>query len=108
MTEDDLRDLFAGLGEVSIRRMFGGKGIYHNGVIIAVFLRGELLLKGDGQLAPEREAAGCRRWTYAHRRTGSEVSMPYWTAPDAALDDPDEMAIWARKAYEAGLRSGGA
>jgi DNA transformation protein len=31
--------------------------------------------------------------------------MPYWTVPDGALDDPDEMTPWARKAYEAGKRS---
>jgi DNA transformation protein and related proteins len=105
MTEDDLRDLFSGLGPVSIRRMFGGKGIYYNGVIIAVFLRGELRLKGDEITAPEMEAAGGRRWTYVGTRHGKEVLMPYWTAPDSALDDPDEMAVWARKAYEAGLRS---
>jgi ABC-type lipoprotein export system ATPase subunit len=34
------------------------------------------------------------------------LPMPYWTVPDAASDDPDEMAVWARKAYEAGLRAG--
>ena len=39
-------------------------------------------------------------------RHGKEVAMPYRTAPESALDDPDEMAGWARKAYEAGLRSG--
>jgi DNA transformation protein len=32
--------------------------------------------------------------------------MPYWSVPDSALDDPDEMVVWARRAYEAGLRSG--
>ena len=106
MTEDDLRDLFSGLGEVSVRRLFGGKGIYHNGVIVAVFLHDELRLKGDDRLAPELEAAGGRRWTYTHDRHGKQVAMPYWSAPESALDDPDEMAAWARKAYEAGLRSG--
>jgi DNA transformation protein len=106
MTEDDLRDLFSGLGEVSVRRLFGGKGIYHNGVIVAVFLHDELRLKGDDRLAPELEAAGGRRWTYTHARNGKQVAMPYWSAPESALDDPDEMAAWARKAYEAGLRSG--
>lgn len=105
MTEDDLRDLFSGLGDVSVRRLFGGKGIYHNGVIVAVFLRDELRLKGDDVLAPELEAAGGRRWTYTHARHGRQVSMPYWSVPESALDDPDEMAAWARKAYEAGLRS---
>ena len=29
-----LRDLFAELGPVSLRKMFGGQGLYHDGVII--------------------------------------------------------------------------
>ena len=103
MDNDALSDLFSGLGPVSIRRMFGGKGIYHNGVIIAVEMRGELRLKADEQLAPELEAAGCKQWTGSRR--GKLVSMPYWTVPDGAMDNPDEMAGWARKSYEAGLRA---
>jgi DNA transformation protein len=106
MDEDAIADLFAGLGPVEIRRMFGGKGIYHKGVIIAVELRGELMLKGDAELAPELEAAGAKQWTYTHKRHGKPVSMPYWTVPDGAVDDPDEMAVWARKSYRAGLRAG--
>jgi DNA transformation protein len=105
MDNDALTDLFSGLGPVEIRRMFGGKGIYHQGVIIAVELRGELRLKADEQLAPEYAAAGCTQWTYTGSRHGKLVSMPYWTVPDGAMDDPDDMAGWARKSYEAGLRS---
>jgi DNA transformation protein len=104
MDNDALSDLFSGLGPVEIRRMFGGKGIYHNGVIIAVELRGELRLKADEQLAPEYAAAGCTQWTYTGSRHGKLVSMPYWTVPDGAMDDPDDMAVWAKKSYEAGLR----
>jgi DNA transformation protein len=32
--------------------------------------------------------------------------MPYWTVPDSAIDDTDEMTRWARIAYEAGVRAG--
>jgi DNA transformation protein len=106
MDNDAISDLFAGLGPVEIRRLFGGKGIYFDGVIIAVELRGELMLKGDDELAPELEAAGCKKWTYVNKRHGKLVSMPYWTVPDGAVDDPDEMAVWAKKSYQAGLRSG--
>ena len=31
-----LRDLFSELGPVSLRRMFGGQGLYHEGVIIGL------------------------------------------------------------------------
>ena len=106
MDNDALSDLFSGLGPVSIRRLFGGKGIYHNGVIVAVEIRGELRLKVDEQLAPEFEAAGCKQWTYTGTRHGKLVAMPYWSIPDSAFDDPDEMRVWARRAYEAGRRAG--
>jgi DNA transformation protein len=33
------------------------------------------------------------------------VNMPYWTIPDSAIDDPDELAVWTRKAYESALRA---
>lgn len=105
MDNDAISDLFAGLGPVSIRRMFGGKGIYFDNVIIAIEIRGELMLKADAENAPELAAAGCIQWTYTGSRHGKLVAMPYWTVPDSAMDDPDEMAVWARKSYEAGLRA---
>lgn len=58
MTEGDIVDLFSGWGPVTIRRMFGGKGIYSDGLIIAVEIRGELMLKADEESAPIFEAVG--------------------------------------------------
>ncbi|MCO5065858.1 MAG: TfoX/Sxy family protein [Rhizobiaceae bacterium] len=104
MDDDDLRDMFAGLGPIQIRRMFGGKGIYHNGLITALVVQGEVLLKADEISAPEFAAAGARQWTYQSRK-GKAAAMPYWSIPDSAIDDPEEMTIWARKAFEASLRA---
>ena len=106
MDNDAISDLFSGLGPVSIRKLFGGKGIYHEGVIVAIELRGEIMLKADAMLAPEFENAGCTQWTYTGSKHGKQVAMPYWTVPDGAMDDPDDMAVWARKSYEAGKRLG--
>lgn len=106
MDNERIDELFAGLGPVSIRRLFGGKGIYFDGVIVAIVLRGELLLKADEQSAPDFEAASCKQWTYIGKRHGKLVAMPYWSIPDSAFDDPDEMTVWARRAYEAGRRAG--
>ena len=106
MDNERIAELFAGLGPVSIRRLFGGKGIYFDGVIVAIVQRGELLVKADEQSAPDFEAAGCKQWTYIGKRHGKLVAMPYWSIPDSAFDDPDEMTVWARRAYEAGRRVG--
>lgn len=104
MDRADIEDLFHGLGPVTIRRMFGGKGIYHHGVIFAIELRGEMMLKADAESAPQFEEAGAKQWAY-EGKTGKPVLMPYWSIPEEALDDPDEIARWARLAYEAGVRS---
>lgn len=102
MDNDAIHDLFAGLGPVTIKRMFGGKGIYFNGLIIALEVDDEILLKADKVSAPEFAAAGSRQWRYAGK--SKPVDMPYWSIPDEAIDDPDIMTEWARRAYEASLR----
>ena len=104
MDDEGIREIFSGLGTVSIRRMFGGKGVYFDGRIVGVDLYDEVMLKGDDVSGPELEAAGARRWVYAGR-SGKPVAMPYWSIPDSAMDDPDELAVWTRKAHESAVRS---
>ncbi|WP_416355671.1 TfoX/Sxy family protein [Aureimonas phyllosphaerae] len=105
MDDDTIHELFAVLQPISIRRMFGGKGIYAGGRIFALMLNDELYLKTDAQTAFCFEAAGSRRWTY-QREGAAPVAMPYHSVPDEALDDPDLMADWARLAMEAAIRHG--
>jgi DNA transformation protein len=106
MDNDAIADLYSGLGRVEVKKLFGGKGIYHTGLIVAVEVRGDLMLKVDAESAGEFTAAGCSQWTYTGSRHGKLVSMPYWTVPDGALDDADAMTPWAKKAYEAAMRAG--
>jgi DNA transformation protein len=104
MDHSEIQDMFSALGSVAIKPMFGGKGVYFKGNIIAVEYRGDILLKADDVSAPAFEAAGATRWAYAGA-TGKSVDMPYWSIPADAFDDPDIMAQWIKLAYEAALRS---
>ncbi|MGX5668155.1 TfoX/Sxy family protein [Rhizobium daejeonense] len=104
MDNVEIEEMFQAVGPVSIRRMFGGKGIYRDGVIFALDLFDEIMLKADNDSAPRFEEAGARQWVY-QREGKSPVAMPYWSIPDDAYDDPDEMAKWVRLAFEAGLRA---
>ena len=47
MDADAIRDLFQGLGEVRIRRMFGGQGVFSDELMFALEAGGELYLKAD-------------------------------------------------------------
>jgi DNA transformation protein len=90
-----VRDLFRDLPGVSTRKMFGGLGIYSEGVIFALIGPGDaIMVKARGALAQDLAATGSEQF---RSYEGKTVNMPYWTLPEAALDDPEEAATWARR-----------
>lgn len=93
-----VKDLFAGVGPITTRKMFGGLGIYCDGTIFALKMsEGTLRLKGVGEMVDVFTAEGWEPWTYT-RKDGAASSMPYWAMPEALLDDPEEASAWARRA----------
>ncbi len=103
MDPDYLCDLFQPFGEIAIRRMFGGQGIYHDGLMFALVADGELYLKVDESNRDVFCGAGSTPFTYTGK--GKAVEMSYWRLPESAIDDPDEMKEWADSAYSAALRA---
>ena len=97
-----VHDLFQRVGPITTRKMFGGLGIYSDGTIFAVLMSdGQLKLKGAGDMAETFDAEGWARWTYQRDGSDKVTAMPYWSLPDALLDDPDETSAWARRALAA-------
>ena len=83
------RDLFADLGGITTRKMFGGLGLYRNGAIFALVSgEGRIYLKARGGMADELANDGCEQFH----------TMPYWSLPDDALDDPQAACALARLA----------
>ncbi len=92
-----IADIFGAFGNVQVRRMFGGHGIFAEGVMFALEADGEIYLKADTDTAQAFAAEGCTRFTY--RKGDRDVAMSYWSAPLAAHDDPEIMADWAKRAH---------
>jgi DNA transformation protein len=97
---DDIVELFSVFGPVTVRRMFGGAGIYADGTMFGLIAGGTIYLKaGAGNVAMfERE--GLPPFTYS-RRENERAVMSYRRMPDRLYDDPDELAAWARAALAA-------
>jgi DNA transformation protein and related proteins len=93
---EDIQDIFAGIGPVSVRRMFGARGVFQNGALFALVVDGTVYLKAKGDTVAIFEKAGSEPLTYL--RAGKTTALPYWRAPIDALDDADEMTRWARLA----------
>ncbi len=101
---DFLKEQLQDFGTVSVRRMFGGAGIFRDGLMFALIVDEILYLKADAVSQGEFEALGLPPFTYG-AKGGKRTVMAYWRAPEACLDDRDEMTAWSRKAFGAALRA---
>jgi DNA transformation protein len=84
--------------------MFGGHGVYAEGVMFALLDDGELFLKTDELTRARFVEAGCRQWLYVNKAVRME-NTGYFRPPDDAHEDPEAMLPWARVALEAALRA---
>ncbi len=104
-------DLFANVGPVSARRMFGGVGLFSEGVMFGLIDDGTIFLKTDEGLRRELSEEGSRPWVYVDRkgpRAGIAQETSYWSLPEAASDDPEEASAWGAKALAIALAVKGA
>jgi DNA transformation protein and related proteins len=93
-----VRELFASFGPVTVRRMFRSAGIFHQGLMIGLVSDGVIFLKVDDASIPDFEREGSRPFTYTRGNRG-RVALPYWRLPERLYDDPDELAVWATRAF---------
>jgi DNA transformation protein and related proteins len=96
-----IRELFAPFGPVTIRRMFGGAGIYCDGQMFALLFDGAIFLKVDDTSIPDFEREGSRPFVYTRAKSAHRVgraSLSYWRLPERLYDDPDQLAVWAHRA----------
>ncbi len=100
------RELLAPIGQITVRRMFGGAGVYADGLIVGLEVGGALYLKTDDQTRQAFADAGGQPFVYDGK--GQPVTMSYWTPPEEAMDSPEAMQPWARLALAASLRAAAA
>ena len=98
----DLEDLFRPFGAVTVKRMFGGHGIYADGLMFALEADGEIFLKTDSEALPQFEARGLKPFVYESSR--GQTTMSYRLLPEEAHDDEGELRRWAALALEAARR----
>ena len=101
---EHISELFSAYGSVSVRRMFGGAGVFADGLMIALVVDGVIYLKADDRSIPEFERLGLRPFSY-ETNDGARTLTSYWRMPERLYDEPEELAVWAGKAMQAARRA---
>ena len=97
-----VKELFAGLGPIQVKRMFGAAGVYAEGLMFGLLADDAIHIRAKDeamQAALRAEGSGPFVWVpQSGPHEGEHIDLGYWRLPDAALDDPDEAVKWGRKA----------
>lgn len=99
----NLNEVFVRFGQIEAKRMFGGYGVYRDGLMFALVADDVLYLKADEITVGHFVEAGLAPFDYA--KGGKRIRMSYYAAPDEIFDDPEQAREWADRAWEAALRA---
>lgn len=100
---EHLHEVFEQFGAINSRRMFGGYGVYHDGLMFGLVADNVLYLKTDSESVRHFDARGLTPFEYSSK--GKTATMSYYTAPEEIYEDPEEARVWAQRAYAAALRA---
>ncbi len=76
-------DLMQSIGPVYSKSMFGGHGIFLDGLMFSLVADGILYLKADKEIEGEFVAQNLEAFTY--EKKGKRMKISYYQAPDESL-----------------------
>lgn len=101
-----VHDVLGHVKGVTSKKMFGGYGLYLDGVIFAIITGGNimggehLLFKANDETKGKYEELGSQQFVYDGHKTKAPTTMPYWIVPEEIMEDRDRVAEWAHEAAE--------
>tara|TARA_B110000305_G_scaffold106057_1_gene119219 strand:- start:893 stop:1261 length:369 start_codon:yes stop_codon:yes gene_type:complete len=96
-------DLLQFIGPVESKSMFGGFGMFLEGLMFGLVAGNELYLKVDTQNLQDYEDLGLQAFSF--EKNGRQIKMSYYQAPEEAMEDAELLSDWASNAYGAAMRA---
>jgi DNA transformation protein len=96
-TREWLEEALSSLPDLSVRRMFGGAGLYADDTMFGILYAGRVYLKTSDQT----RSAYVEQGSAAFRTRQGKLLKSYYELPVGVLDDVDALLGWARQALEA-------
>ena len=88
---------------VTGKSMFGGVGIYAQGLFFALIAEDRLYFKVNDTTRPDFERLGMEPF----RPFGEDSAMGYYEVPADVVEDATQLAAWMRKAIEVASKANG-
>lgn len=99
-----LSDLMRGIEGISSKGMFGGFGLYQDGIIFGLITDGKLWFKVDEGNRADFEKFGSLPFSYP-MKNGKTNTISFWELPADIMENRDQLEIWIQNSVDASLRS---
>jgi len=86
-------------GEVSVRRMFGGAGLYRDGKMFGLIADGVAYLKVDDSNREDFVKAGSSPFN-PYPELNKAAVFGYYEIPPDVLENRDELSRWAQRSWD--------
>ena len=94
-------DQLSEFGAVRAKKMFGGVGLFHQDLMFGMIGGDTFRLKVDDHNRKDYEDRGMKPYPSGKKKKG----MPYWDVPSDVLEDKRQLAVWAKKSFQAAQRA---
>lgn len=98
-----LEEFLQNIGPVRAKRMFGGYGLFLDGLMFALIADDTLYFKVDDENRPDFESLGLEAFSY--EKKGKPFKLSYYQCPEEAIENQRMITEWGNKAYAAALRA---
>ena len=96
-----VKEQLSDFGILDVKRMFGGVGIFHKGLMFGKIGNDILRFRVDEINQKDYEEKGMKPYHSEKKKKG----MPYWEVPSDVLEDKEKLVKWATIAYDCAVRN---
>mgnify|MGYP000324205942 CR=1 FL=1 len=98
-----IQEALGHISGITARAMFGGYGLYKDGIICGLIDDDKLYFKVDESNRKDYEEKGSGPFIYVHK--GKEMKMGYWLVPEDVLENRELAEMWLEKAVTASINA---
>jgi len=96
-------DLFHAFGPIALRRFFGGEGLFSGDVMIGFVSDERIYFKTNEETRRAYLAEKAKPFSFDKR--GETIVTGYYAIPERLYDEPEELARWAKRAFDVAVQS---
>lgn len=99
-----IHDVLKNIPDITSQAMFGGWGIYKDGIIFALIADGELYFKVDDSNRCDFERLGSHPFVYSQGKH-KQTTMSYWLLPEEIMANETELPQWIERSVNVSKQS---